>query len=212
MSNVDGPQPPLPSGPPPANVPYQPPMPPPPPTPYSGAVGGVPAPDIPGPITGWPNTSGAQPAVMIAPPLPLPAPPRVVADPSLPKAFFYALGAAALVGGIWIGIIVAANTIFYYAAILIGVAAAKAAEVACPRPSPQLGAVAAVATLLAMVVTLYFGFWFLMNKELGGGMPMWLGLGNSIELVKIGVKAEPAVGICAAISVVIAAVKAGTSR
>ena len=167
------------------------------PSPYNPNVVPPPPPMPP------PSVIGGQGHVWLAP-----GPPEVVHSGSAIRAFLFALAAAALCGGLWIAIIVGTDRIWFYAAFVIGIAAAAAAERGWSVPGDARAIVTAIATALAMVVTLYFGFRHLVGRDAGVELPVWLGFSSAFELVKIGVKAEPLVGICSAAAVVIAAVKA----
>ncbi len=64
-----------------------------------------------------------------------------------------------------------------------------------------------------MTASLYFIFRHMLSTELEDAqVPVWLGLRGAFELIKIGVKVEPLMGICAAASVAVAAWKGASQR
>jgi hypothetical protein len=146
-----------------------------------------------------PGTPNAQGHLWLAP-----SPPEIVETGSPVRAFLFALGAAALCGGAWVTIIVATNRIWFYAAFIIGLLAARAAE----RGWSVAGDTRAVVT--AAATALDFGFRHLIANESDVDVPLWLGATQAIELLKIGLKAEPLVAVCSLAAVVIAGVKART--
>ncbi len=162
----------------------------------------------------------STPSTSIPPPPPASFTPSTVDTPGagvhsagLVRPFLFALGAAAAGGAAWFGVVVVTNRIWYYLAFLIGVAAALAAERGGRKPSKELGAVAGVATAIAMTASLYFIFRHMLSTELEDAqVPVWLGLRGAFELIKIGVKVEPLTGICVAASVAVAAWKGASQR
>jgi hypothetical protein len=183
---------------------WVPPTPPPPPPPgaYVGGLGsGPPMPMGAGDATGATATAWAP--MQAAPPPPT--------GSSLLRGFLYALGAASVGGLAFWGISAVANRVFFYLAFAIGLGAAVAAEKGCRQASRSLGLVAATATFLAMAVSLYFIYRTQIVKALPEAtIPKWLGLTKAVRLVRLGVQAEPLVGLSALASIVVAGWKGAT--
>lgn len=160
-----------------------------------------------------------SPGMAVTPPM-IPPPPGAPFTPPPPpsaaldiarkdaaawKAFGYSLGASAVGGLAWFAVVAGTNRLWFYLAFGIGMLSARAAAKGAGRAGRDIGIAAGAATAIAMVVSLYFIFRALAVRALTDArIPLWIGFSRATDLMRIGLKLDPMVGLAALGSAIVA--------
>lgn len=187
------------------------PLPPPPPAPGPPApgapTGAWAAPTAPA-VSGWGSAGstsewGLDTTVVHRPPAP------VKVNARLGDGILVGLAASIAAGGLWWAVVAFTQRQFVYGAIAVGLLVGNGVLIGARRGGPIFGLLAAGFTLVSLAVAEYFIQRSLAISQEGYDIPLWTDLTFAIDVVREGVKGQPAIGLFWGIAAIAALLTAG---
>lgn len=163
-------------------------------------------PPAPAPGQAWstlpPNAGWGGPAV----PAPQPA-----AKPTtrLGDGILVGAAAAAIGGALWWAVVAFTERQFFYGAIVVGLLVGRGFLIGARRSGPVLGVLAAIFTLIALVIAEYFIQRSLAISEFGVDVALWTDFSFAKDVVREAVDGEPLTGVCWGLAAISALLSAG---